>query len=170
MTTTYTTTSTFTITHARHIASKIAADLELCASYYGKPSRPSILDYADELAIMLHDGYVASYEFGFKSDGRRVVCWRYDVRSDGTIDTDDSAGKLFAYADISGASYYNFMSYSSKWLALSPEERGRVKAGLPIQRTNGSLPTDGYGYWTDDKRYSANAVGMARRTFRPSMS
>ena len=29
MTTTYTTSSTFTITHARHIASKIAADLEL---------------------------------------------------------------------------------------------------------------------------------------------
>lgn len=170
MTTTYTTSSTFTITHARHIASKIAADLELCAMYYGQPAKTSIHDYADELAIMLRDGYVASYEFGFKRDGKRVVCWRYDVRSDGSVDRDDSAGKLFAYADIADAVYYNFMSYSAKWRALSEEDRSRVKARLPVHRTNGYLPSDGNGYWTDDKRYSANGVGTIRRTFRPTMS
>ena len=169
-TSTYTTSSTFTVTHARHIASKIAADIDLCAQYYGKPAQSQIADYADELATMLRDGYVSSYEFGFKRDGKRVVCWQYNVRSDGTVDSDDSAGKLFAYADTEGASYYNYMSYSSKWWGLSDAERARIKSGLPVQRTNGDLPSDGDGYWVGDKYYSSNGVGTARRTFRPSMS
>lgn len=169
-TSTYTTSSTFTITHARHIASKIAADLDLCAQYYGKPAQSQIAEYAEELAIMLRGGYVSSYEFGFKRDEKRVVCWQYNVRSDGTVDADDSAGKLFAYADTEGASYYNYMSYSTKWWELSDAERARIKSGLPVQRTNGYLPTDGSGYWIGDKQYSSNGVGTARRTFRPSMS
>ena len=169
-TSTYTLSSTFTITHARHIASKIAGDLELGALYYGKPAPSAIPDYADELATMLRDGYVSSYEFGFKRDGRRVVCWRYDVRADGTVDCDDSSGKLFAYAQTDNAVFYNFMSYSQKWWDLSNAERIRVKAGLPVQRSNGYLPSDGDGYWVVDKRYRSNGVGTVRRTFRPSMS
>ena len=170
MTYTYTTTSTFTITHARHIASKIAADLKLCQLYYGKPSKSSIVDYADELAVLLRDGYVSSYEFGFKQNEQRVVCWRYDVRTDGSIACDDNAGKLFAYAETDSAVYYNYMSYTTKWFSLPASDRDRIKAGLPINRSNGSLPSDGRGYWAADRNYSSNGVGVARRTFRPSMS
>ena len=117
---------------ARHIASKIAAGLKLCQLYDGKPSKSSIVDYADELAVLLRDGYVSSYEFGFKQNEQRVVCWRYDVRTDGSIACDDNAGKLFAYAETDSAVYYNYMSYTTKWFSLSASDRDRLKAGLPI--------------------------------------
>ncbi|HEX3860147.1 MAG TPA: hypothetical protein VHY35_00465 [Stellaceae bacterium] len=37
MSTTLTQTRTFTISHARYVASKIAADLDLLRAYHGKP-------------------------------------------------------------------------------------------------------------------------------------
>ncbi len=113
---------------------------------------------------------MSEYEFGFECAGRRVVCWRYTVYSDGSIETDDAAGKLCSYAVAARAIYYNFLSYSSKWSDLSPAERERIKSSLPIQRTSGSLPSDGDGYWTRDRSYCSNGVGLARSTFRPSMS
>ena len=85
MTGTYTTSSTFTITHARHLASKVAAELNLCSQFYGEPGQSVIADYAEELAVLLRDGYVSRYEFGFRVNGKRIVCWRYVVESNGTI-------------------------------------------------------------------------------------
>jgi hypothetical protein len=38
MSQTYTTSTTFTITNARYLSSKVAADMHLCAQYYGRPS------------------------------------------------------------------------------------------------------------------------------------
>src|SRR5690606_10151632 len=105
--------------------------------YYSTPTESEIVDYTEELAILLRDGYVSQYEFGFKKDGARVVCWRYVVQKDGAIEADDNAGKVCSFADTSGASYYNFLSWSPKWYGLPSEERARIKQTLPIQRTSG---------------------------------
>ena len=42
MTGTFTRSNSFTITHARYLASKIAADMHLCAVFYGQPSEAAI--------------------------------------------------------------------------------------------------------------------------------
>lgn len=167
MSTSFTTSSSFTITDARNLASKIAADMHLCALYYGKPGEVAIRAYSEELAILLRDGYVEAYEFGYKKDNERVVCWRYTVHADGSVSADESPGKVVSWADVSGAVFYNFLSYSQKWFDLGVSERDRIKRSLPIQRSHGELPSDGAGYWICDRQYSSSGVGFSRQTFRP---
>jgi HORMA domain-containing protein len=165
---TYTTSTseTFTITHARHLVSKIAADLRLSSNYYGTPTESMILDYIEELVVLLKDGYVSTYEFGFKTNDTRIVSCKYEVFNDGSITTDDRAGKIYSCADISGASFYSFLDYSSAWFALTPEKRGEIEASYKIQRTTGNAPGDGNGYWTNDKTYSSGGTALRRGTFR----
>lgn len=165
---TSTRTQAFTITHARHLASKMAADMHICARYYGQPSDTRIDEYAEELAQRLRYGYVSGYEFGFKKDDKRVVTWAYRVDSSGAIQSDDRAGKVYSSADVSDAVFYNFMTYSQKWSDLPDEEKEEFEKGMPFQRGTGDLPSDGNGYWTSsDKSYSSGGVGLSRSSFRP---
>lgn len=163
----YTKSSTFTITHARELASKVAGDMHLCAAYYGKPSEQRIREYAEELAQYLNEGYVAEYEFGFKKNDERVVTWRYKVDANGSITTNDRSGKVAPYVDIEDAEFYNFLTQNSAFFALSADEQSRFKSGLPIQRTHGSAPSDGKGYWTSDRNYYSGGQGLGRQTFQP---
>lgn len=167
MTTTFTSSSTYTIINARYVSSKIAADLDLCRLYYGRPTESRIQEYKDELAELLNGGYVKEYEFGFKRDGKRVVCWQYTVKDDGTISTDDRAGKLDSSIDTAGALFYNFLTFSFKWEILQFDERTRIENVLPFRRTDGTLPSDGNGYWTSDRSYSSASIGVTRKTFKP---
>jgi Bacterial HORMA domain family 1 len=168
MSNTFTRSSTFTIAEARKLAAKVEADLYLCSRYYGAPAVDQIPKYAEELAQLLNGGYVEQYEFGFKKDGNRVVSWRYRVAADGSLQSDDRAGRVFSSADVSGATYFNYLWHSAAWSALSGAERSKIETGLPIQRTGGDPPGDGNGYWTSgDKTYSASGVGLGRSTFRP---
>ncbi len=167
MTFSYTRSTSFTIVHARHLSSKVAADMHLCALYYGQPSEEWVRAYSEELAQLLNGGYVEEYEFGYKRDGKRVVCWRYTVQK-GQFLTDGRPGKVMSYANVSGAVFYNYLTQNSAWYALSDRERASIESSLPVSRTACSLPSDGDGYWTVDHGYSAGGVGLGRRTYRPS--
>jgi hypothetical protein len=158
----------FTIAHARQLSSKVAADMHLCAAYYDRPSESMISHYAEELALLLRDGYVAKYEFGFKKESRRFLSWQYSVLSDGSLSFDDRAGKLLSSIDVSGASFFNYLWHSDKWWVLSQDERDKTEESLPVSRTGGNPPADGSGYWiSQDRTYSAGGVGLGRATFRP---
>jgi hypothetical protein len=163
----YTTTETFTRTHARYISSKIGADLRLLMRYYDRPTEAEIDDYMVELTELLAGGYVGSFEAGFRKDGLRVVSLLYEVRADGAI-SDDQAGGVYARADTSGASWFTFLTYSSEWADLTGTEQARIRDSLPVDRNPGSAPGDGEGYWESDRSYSAGGVGAARRGFRPA--
>jgi HORMA domain-containing protein len=167
MTFSFTNTATFTIVHARYLASKVAADMHLCAQYYGNPSEQRIREYAEELAQYLNAGYLGEYEFGYKKNGNRIVSWRYKVDSNGLLSTDDRAGKVVAYVDITGASFFNFLTQNSRFFRLSSAEQARFEAGLPLQRTGGEPPSDGSGYWTSDRSYFSAGCGLNRQTFQP---
>src|SRR5438094_10057936 len=108
MTTTFTTTTTFTRTHAKHLAAKVITDLYQCSLMYERPDATRIADYETELVEMLANGYVEIYEFGFKRHDRRVVSWRYSVGADGGLHGDANAGGIYARASVGDASYFNF--------------------------------------------------------------
>jgi hypothetical protein len=165
----YSQTQTFTRTEARYLASKVVADLHQCARLYGQPSITSIPDYETELVERLVKGYVSLYEFGFRKDGKRVVSWQYEVREGDLVggSTDDRPGGVYARADVSGAFYYNHMTYTSNWTALSDDEKAAFLETLPFTRGYGRLPDDGSGYWVTDKSYTRGGVEVTRRTFRP---
>jgi len=158
----------FTWTHAEYLASKVVADLYQCSRLYGSPAAADVTGYEQELIAMLAGGYIAEYEFGFKKGESRVVSWQYRVTILGTlVGGDDRAGGVYAKADVSGASYYNFMTYSAAWSSLSPAQQVAVSRLHPIARATGTLPADGNGYWTGDRTYSNGGVSVGRRTFRP---
>lgn len=104
--------TTFTIVHARYLASKIAADMHLFAVYYGSPSESRIRDLSEELAELLKGGYVADYEFGFKKNDTWVVSCRYTIDESGGTDSDDRSGRVVSTADVTGASFYTYLTKS----------------------------------------------------------
>jgi hypothetical protein len=163
----YTTTSTFTRVHAHYLASKVAADLHLCRLFYGRPTEEAVAAFMEELTELLAGGYVYRYEFGFQRNGQRVVTLQYTVSWTGELIADQDAGRVFAYADVTGAHFYNHLTYSDRWARLAHAERERIEASLPFRRTPGEAPHDGVGYWQTDHSYSAQGVAMQRRTFRP---
>lgn len=168
MSTTFTNSTTFTLTHARHLASKVAADLRQCSTLYGQPLSSTIPDYMEELVELLVGGYVSKYEFGFKRNDQRVVCWRYVVTRDGTIDSvAGDAGKLYATARITGAHYYNHLSHTQAWFDLPADDRATIERRLPIRRSLASLPADGTGYWKETRGYGAAGVLITRKEFSP---
>lgn len=158
-----TSTSTFTRTNARYLASKIAADLRQFRSFYGEPSEDHIDELFDELVEMLAGGYVATYEAGFCKDGKRVVSEFYTVAS--TAARDERAGGIYARADVSGADWFTFMTYTDKWLGLADQARKAVKDSVPIDRVPASSPADGQGHWEGGRSYESGGTSTQRRGF-----
>jgi hypothetical protein len=163
----FTESESFTIVHARKLASKVAADMHLCAQYYGNPSEDYIRRFAEELAQYLNAGYIEEYEFGYLRNKRRVVSWRYKVDENGVLTADDRAGKVAPYVDITGATFFNYLTWNSRFLRLSAAQQARFRKDLPLQRTDGEPPSDGLGYWTTDRNYYSGGRGLNRQTFQP---
>jgi hypothetical protein len=159
----------FTLTQAKYLASKVTADMRRCQQLYGYPSNASINDYGTELALLLRDGFVRTYEFGFVRlvDNERVLTWRYSVDSCGDLASDDRPGRIIFGVDTSGANFRTYLSKSSKWDALTTAEQGVVLAGLPIQRIDAPEYGSSLGGWHSDLQYSASGVAMRRHNFRP---
>lgn len=163
----YTYTQSFTRTHSRHLASKVVADLYQCSLLYDRPSAESLPAYEEEFVTLLAGGYVESYEFGFRRDGGRVLSWHYTVGAGGELEGDSRSGSLLRGVDLGNARYFNFLTHSYAWFALPETERDSIEAALPFQRTAGSAPTDGSGYWKTEHGYSAGGVLLQRKVFRP---
>ena len=51
-------TQTFSVTHARHMAAKVATDLRRMQRFYGYPSDADIEAYEEELVVFLKAGYL----------------------------------------------------------------------------------------------------------------
>jgi len=160
-------TDTWTLTNAKYLASKVTTDMLRCQQNYREPDNDAINSYGTELALLLRDGYVATYEFGFKRNEQRLVSWSYTVDATGSISADDRPGRVVSGVDISNAVFFNYLTYSPAWGRLAQAERDSIKAGLPIQRVSGEPPADGQGYWERDLSYTSSGVALGRKTFRP---
>lgn len=165
----YTTTSTdsYTVTHARYVASKVATDLKRFQRFYNSPSDGWIDMYEKELVGLLKYDAVDNVVYGFQ----RNALWtpasvRYRALPGGTLMADDDPGKIRPGVDIAGAHFTSFLSYSSSWFALPLDERTRIEEALPIQRTTGSSPSLETGSWVDDLGYSAGGRGLGRSSVR----
>tara|TARA_R110002111_G_scaffold177181_1_gene243213 strand:+ start:18015 stop:18527 length:513 start_codon:yes stop_codon:yes gene_type:complete len=164
---THTQSATFTVTHAKYLASKIAADLNACSRLHGQPSLSTVEIYNEELVELLRFGYLSQYEFGFQRDDQRVLSWSYEVDASGSISSDDRAGKMSAYVDLSGTSFFNYAWYSNKYHNLTSDQQSTFKDSHSVNRTSGNPPSDGTGYWSgNEKNYSAGGTGVSRRSFR----
>jgi len=169
MTLSYTTsgTETFTIAHAREIASRVATDLKRVQRFYGAPSDAWIDAYEAELIHLLKNDVVGSVVYGYKRNEKwTAATLRYTALPGGVLSTNDDPGKILPGVDISGATFSSFLTYNARWIKLSAGDRAAIEKGCPFQRSEGVAPSLEAGYWVDDHKYTAGGRGLGRSTVR----
>lgn len=163
----YTESTTFTVTHARHMAAKVATDLKRMQRFYGSPSDAKIAEFEAEATEMLRAGYLKAVTYGFRKDGNWIEpALRYTARDlAGGAAHDDDPGRVRHGADISGAAFYSYMIYSSAWFQLTEAEQAAFERGLPFSRSG--APEPGItGYLTSDRTYSSGGRALDRASVR----
>lgn len=166
---TITESQTFTITHARHMAAKVATDLRRLRSFYGKPSDKEIAEWQDEVTELLKAGYLGTLTIGFRRNGQWIEpTLRYTARDlAGASANDDDPGGIPPRANVEGASIHNYLTYTATWDALSSAEQVAFKQRMPFQRTGAPEPTVN-GRLVSDRTYSAGGQALGRAIVRNS--
>lgn len=154
---------TFTATHAKHLASKVATDLKRMQRFYNHPSDSSIASYETEIIELLKKGYLGTVTYGFKKDDKWIEpALRYTAKDLSSMTTsDDDPGRVSPGANITGASFYSYLTYSTAWDKLTTEERDAFKKDLPFQRGGADEPGID-GYLSSDKTYSSGGKSLER--------
>lgn len=157
--------STFTITHAKHIAAKVATDLKRMQRFYGYPSDDSIDEYESEITLMLKHGYLETVAYGFKKNGNWIEPTLKYEASDFSSGTNDDPGRIRPNKDVTGASFYSYLTYSAKWTMLNEIEKENFKETLPFQRGGANEPGID-GYLDYDRTYASGGRALSRATIR----
>lgn len=158
---TYSNSQTFTITHARHLAAKVATDLKRMQRFYGKPSDTGIKEYETEMIELLRNGYLGTVTYGFIKDGKWIEpTIKYNSR-ELSADIDDDPGRVPIGAIINGSYFYSYLTYSDKWDKLLWEEQDKFKKALPFYRGGADEPRIN-GYLSQDKTYSSGGRALNR--------
>ncbi|MBD77338.1 MAG: hypothetical protein CL840_00190 [Crocinitomicaceae bacterium] len=157
----------FTITHARKIAVKVATDLKRMQRFYGYPSDSAIQGYEEEIVQFLKQGYLKKVSYGFQKNDEWIEPSLHFEAKDlgGFTSTDDDPGRIKPGADISGASFYSYLTYNNEWWKLTSAERETFEEGLPFQRGSANEPGVN-GYLSQDKTYAAGARAVVRSTVK----
>lgn len=163
---TETETRTFTVTHARHLAAKVAADLKRLQRLYGHITDQRIMEFEGEATELLRLGYLDTVTYGFKRDGSWIEpTLRYTVNDLASSGMDDDPGRVRPGINISGANFHSYLTYNFAWWMLTPEQRTAIEGQLPLQRTGQPEPSVN-GYFTDDKTYSSGGRSLGRASVR----
>jgi hypothetical protein len=163
MTYSYTTSSTFTVTSARYLASKVAADLRQMQLFYGRPFDQEIINYIEELVALMLGGWFQSVSYGFKQNGFWVMALEYKMFLGAIRTTDDNAGRVRPGINTVGASWYSILTKSSAFYSLPPARQAEIERSLPIQRTIGGAPQIRTINLLSDKYYSKDGGALQRR-------
>ncbi len=164
---TSTETMTFTVTHARHLAAKVAADLKRLQRFYGSPSDEHIAKLEGEATELLRQGYLESVAYGFQRNGSWIEpTLRYTAKELVAGGADDDPGRVRPGMDVSGAVFKSYMVYNGAWHRLSIEEQADIEAKLPVQRTSAAEPQVSNGYFVDDRNYSSGGRSLGRASVR----
>lgn len=160
-------TKSFTVTHARHMAAKVATDLKRMQRLYGKPSNAAIASYEEEVIELLKDGLLGTVTYGYRRNEKWIEpTLRYTARDlVGASANDDDPGRIRPGADIDSTSFYSYLIYSTAWDNLSESERDAVRKRLPFKR--GGAPEPGMdGYLNYDRTYSSGGRALERGSVR----
>ena len=157
---------TFTVTHARHLAAKLATDLKRMQRLYGDPSDADIASYETEIIELLCAGYLGTAFYGYRRDGEWIQpTLRYTAQELSGASNDDP-GRVPPGFNTAGASFYSYLTYSDAWKALTAAQQTAFKQTLPFQRVGVAQPTVHNGYFADDRAYASGGRSLARASVR----
>lgn len=157
----------FSVTHARHIAAKVATDLKRMQRFYGSPDDIWIAAFEAEIIEFLKMGCLGTVTYGFRRSGNWIApTLRYTARDLASASADDDdPGRIWPGADISKASFYTYLTYNAAWDKLSESEKEGFRKRLPFER--GGAPEPGVnGYLSHDRTYSSGGRGLDRASVR----
>jgi len=158
--------TTFTITNAKYLASKVATDLKRIQRFYGAPTDQQISNYELELTELLKGGYLDNVTYGFRRNGNWIKpTIRYSSEDLANDSIDDDPGKIPAREDIGNSLFYSFLIYSSKWQQLTDEERESFNTKLPFQRGYANQPS-AEGYFANDHIYASGGKSINRSSLK----
>lgn len=169
MSSSYTTTETktFTLTHARHLAAKVATDLKRLQRFYGGISDERIEQLEGEATELLRQGYLKSVIYGFQRNGNWIKpTLQYSAKELADSGEDDDPGRIFPGENVVGASFYSYLIYTQAWHDLSAQQREAIKQQLPVQRIGADEPQVEGGYFVDDRTYSSGGRSLGRASIR----
>lgn len=159
--------TTFTLTHAKHIAAKVATDLKRIQRLYGAPSDQTISEYEAEVIELLKAGYLDTVTYGYKRNGSWIEpTLRYTSHEflNSTVN-DDDPGKIRPGANITGANFTSYLIYSPAWFKLTANEQEVFEEKLPFKRTGLPEPSIS-GYLENDRTYSSGGRALNRKSVR----
>ena len=167
MTQTYTNERTFTVTNAKYIASKVAADLKRIQRFYYFPSDEQILSYESELVEFLKCGFLDTVTYGFQRNGNWIEPTLTYKAKDlyGLTSGDDDPGSIKPGANVSGAAFHSYLTYSILWSSKSETEREAFRKNLPFQRVGAPEPSV-KGYLLNDRTYSSGDRALSRSSVK----
>lgn len=160
---TFTNTTTFTVTHAKQLASKVATDLKRMQRFYDYPSDSYIELFEEELVELLKAGHLEKVTYGFQRDNNWIEpTLIYTAKDLGSlIGTDDDPGKIKPGANVYGASFSSYLEFAASWWAITEAERNQISSRITLQRES----RNNYGisgYLSIDKTYSSGGKSLER--------
>jgi|ERR1051326_9102142 hypothetical protein len=160
-------TITFSVTHARHMAAKVATDLKRIQRFYGEPNDAWIALLEAEIIEFLKDGYLGTVTYGYWRNGKWIdPTLRYTAKDlAGQAANDDDPGNVRPGRNINGASFYTFLTYSAAWDAATDSEKAAFRSGLPFLREGAPEPGID-GYLSADRIYSAGGRALNRASVK----
>lgn len=164
------TTATFTITSARYLTSKIAADLRSLHNIYGKPSLHMIGVFAEEAALLLNAGCLDRVDYGFKAPAAYgggvewVLRLRYRVTA-GAQRLDALPGGVPVMTLPAGATWASYLVTNDTYVRLAPADRDALDRSLPITRTGQPEAGTAAGINSAGRDYHRHGTGIARDDF-----
>ena len=163
---TYTFLESFTLSHAKHLSSKVAADLTLVQFFYnGGPTDKAIDDYVDELNVLLKEKVLDWVKYGFHRSGDWVFYIGYSARSDFGGLTNDDSGRVPPGKNVTGASWLSMLQFNDRWRKLTAAERSQIESKLPFSRTAMDEPSERNGVRRSDRTYSKGGQALDRGIF-----
>ena len=160
-------TTTFSVTHARHMAAKVATDLKRMQRFYGSPGDSRIAEFEAEIIEFLKEGCLGTVTYGYWRDGDWIVpTLRYKARDlAGQAANDDDPGSVRPGANIDGATFYSYLTYSPAWDAASAATKSTFRQRLPFVREGAPEPGVN-GYLSEDRTYSAGGRALNRASVK----
>lgn len=163
---THTGSQTFTRAHAKRISYRVATDLKRMQRLYERPTDDWIEKYDEELVELMTAGYLETITYGYRRGNNWIEpTLRYTAFELADPGFGDDPGRIPPNANVKGASFYSYLTYSSGWDALSADQQAAFEGSLPFKR--GGAPEPGIdGYLQQDLAYSAGGRGLQRETVR----
>jgi hypothetical protein len=140
-------------------------ELTQVRSLYGAPSAEMLDKLVTEFEMLLAKGYLERLQYGFMRNGLVVFQLEYTATS-GSAQS-DRPGRVPATLDLTGATWFSFLTTSARFAKLLAKEKVDFEATLPLQRSSGQAPSLESGvFYGNAKSYSTEDLGVNRRIYQ----